>query len=445
MTPEERRILLSILNQQAAQTYSGIPSGVTTAGLNRQFDPRSLFLTGGVSTETINQGIADAYASLMDEYNTKVAGPSKYEASDAFLNAIPNKWATIGGSSPAVTDYFKTAFDELYAGRATPQAMKDNIGDAPAEVQALFEAQPNVYADFETFAKNAAIYDNALAEQEYNRGQNSTTVGPAPTEADARRKYYTDAGAPEMALLPDPNAAYQFDPITFIDNSSGQYDAAKGRAINSQKVLEDLLYSQQGRSAIQQNESANSYANRAMAVEAQRLAEAETSGMSTNQSVWDAVKDIVNPAIGNAVVGGVAGGAAGLTAGPFAPVVAPVTAASGAAAFGAVGLGKGLGNWLTGDSNQGLRDAKDAATKLAYAQQLAKLRAAYTPLTDQQALLRYSPDARQAQMNVNKSQSDVFRAERDAQLLAELLSQRLTARGQSPYADSVNNLLRLGK
>lgn len=442
MTPEEQRILLSILNQQGAQTNTGIPSGVTTAGLNRQFDPRSLFLSGGVSTETINQGIADAYASLLDEYNTKVAGPSKYEASDSFLNAIPNKWATIGGSSPEVTKYFKTAFDELYAGRVTPEAMKDEIGDAPAEVQALFEAQPQVYSDFETFAKNAVIYDNALAEQEYNRGQNATTVGAAPTEADARIKYYTDAGAPEMALLPDPSAKYQFDPRTFIDNSTGQYDASKGRLSSAQRQLNDLLYSQQGRSAIQQNESANSYANRAMLAEATRLAEAETSGMDTTESAGDAAKNIFGSALRKAGIGAATGGVA---TGALALPLAPIGAFGGALTFGVPELAGNLVDWFQGDFNKDARAKQDAATKVAYAQQLAKLQAAYRPLTDQQALLRYSPDARQAQMNVNQEQSNIFRAERDAQLLAELLSQRLSARGKSPYADSVNNLLRLGK
>lgn len=442
MTPEEQRILLSILNQQGAQNNAGIPKGVTTAGLNRQFDPRSLFLTGGVSTETIDQGIADAYAGLMDTYNTKVAGPNKYEASDSFLNAIPNKWATIGGSSPAVTNYFKTAFDELYAGRATPQAMKDNIGDAPAEVQTLFKAQPNVYADFETFAKNAIVYDNALAEQEYNRGQNATTVGPAPTMTDARTKYYTDAGAPEMALLPDPNAAYQFDPRTFIDNSTGQYDASKGRLGRAQAQLNDLLYSQQGRSAIQQNKSANSYAQRAMLEEAQRLAEAQTSGMDTTESAGSAAKNIFGSALRGAGIGAAIGGAG---AGALALPLAPIGALGGALTFGVPELAGNLVDWFQGDFNKEERAKRDAATKVAYAQQLAKLQTAYRPLTDQQALLRYSPDARQAQMNINKAQSDVFRAERDAQLLAELLSQRLSARGKSPYADSVNNLLRLGK
>jgi hypothetical protein len=440
MTPEEQRILLSILQQQGAQTYSGVPSGVTATGLNKQFDPRSLFLTGGVSTETIDKGVADAYASLMDEYNTKVAGPNKYEASDAFLNAIPNKWASVGGSSPEVTDYFKTAFDELYAGRATPQAMKDNIGDAPAEVQALFEAQPNVYADFETFAKNAAIYDSALAEQEYNRGQNATTVGPAPTMTDARTKYYTDAGAPEMALLPDPNARYEFDPNTFIDNSTGQYDSAKGRLGRAQAQLNDLLYSQQGRSAIQNNESANSYAQRAMVAEAQKYAEANAP--SANQSAGAAAKDIFGSALRKAAIGAAIGGAG---AGAAALPLAPIGAIGGALTLGVPELAGNLVDWFQGDFNKDLRAEQDAATKVAYAQQLAKLQSGYTPLTNQQALLRYSPDARQAQMTVNQEQSNVFRAERDAKLLAELLSQRLSARGQSPYANSVNNLLRLGK
>lgn len=439
MTPEEQRILLSMLGQAGGQTYSGLPKGVTTAGLNRQFDPRSLFLGGGVSTETIDQGIADAYAGLMDIYNTKVAGPSKYEASDSFLNAIPNKWATIGGSSLAVTDYFKTAFDELYAGRVTPQAMKDKIGDAPAEVQALFKAQPQVYADFETFAKNAVVYDNALAEQEYNRGQNATTVGPAPTMTDARAKYYTDAGAPEMALLPDPSAAYQFDPSTFIDDSTGQYTDAQRRFTNEQDTLARMLSGAQGSSAIQNNKLAESYRMKALQAEALKYAQAQTSGMDTTESAGDAAKNIFGSALRKAGIGAAAGGVA---TGALALPLAPIGAFGGALTFGVPELAGNLVDWFQGDYNKDERAKQDAATQLVYAKQLAKLQSGYTPLTSEQALLRYNPEAALVNSRMLRAKSDVSRTESDAQLLSQLISAKLSAAGRSPYADAVNAALR---
>ena len=440
MTPEEQRILLSILQQQGAQTYSGIPSGVTTAGLNRQFDPRSLFLSGGVSTETVNQGIADAYAALTEDYGRKASGAGLYEASDMFLNAIPSRWASVTGTNPVASKWFNEAFDNLYAGIVTADGIKETIKDTPKEVQDIVAAQPNVFADFEEFSKTADSHKKAIVEQEYNRSISAAGAGPVPTMTDARTKYYTDAGAPEMALLPDPNAGYQFDPRTFIDNQGGQYDAAKSRGVNSQKVLNDLLYSQQGRSAIEQNKLAESYRMKALQAEAQRLAEA--SAPSANQGVWDTTKDIFGSAIRKAGIGAAIGG---VGAGALALPLAPVGAAGGALTFGVPELAGNIVDWLQGDFNKEERAKKDAATKLAYAEQLAKLQAGYTPLTDQQALLRYSPDARLAQMNINKAQSDTFRAERDAQLLADAISRRLAASGRSPYADSVNNLLRLGK
>ena len=439
MTPEEQRILLSILNQTSGQTYSGLPKGVTTAGLNRQFDPRSLFLGGGVSTETIDQGIADTYAGLMDVYNRKVAGPNAYQASDAFLGAIPSRWT----GTDAVSIWMGEQFADILQGYSTADSIKAGIGKAPKEVQdAVKNNTAAIYSNLEDFAKTATVYNNAVAEQDYNRGQNAITVGPAPTMADARTEYYTKAGAPEMALLPDPNAAYQFDPSTFIDKSTGQYADIQRNLSNDQATLARMLNTAQGSSAIQNNKLAESYRMKALQAEALKYAQGQTSGMKTSQGWWDAAKDIFNDvpvAIGIGAAGGAGLGALPI---PFSPLTAPVGAAGGGAAVGGMAVGQGIGDWLSGDSNQKLRDAKSAATQSAYLQQLAKLQSGYTPLTDEQALLRYSPDAALINSRIETSNKNISDMDTRAKLLSLLVSTKLSAAGRSPYADAVNAALR---
>ena len=439
LTPEQQRILISLLEQTGGQTYSGLPKGVTTAGLNRQFDPRSLFLGGGVSAETIHQGIADAYTSLLNEYNTKIAGPNAYKTSDAFLGAIPSKWT----GTDAVSVWMGEAFDNILQGNATVDGIKITIGDTPKEVQdAVSSGVLPIYKDLEDFADTADTYNSAVAEQEYNRGQNAGTVGPAPTMTDARRKYYEDAGAPEMALLPDPSAQYEFDPSTFIDNSTGQYSEAQRILADRQDALSRMMSGPQMSSAIEQNKLAESYRMKALQAEAQKYAEAQTSGMDTTESAWDATKNIFGSALRTAGVAGAAGAAAGFLGGPLAPLSVPLTAAGAALTFGVPKLASNVMNWFQGDYNEDLRAKQDAATKLAYTKQLAKLQSGYTPLTDQQALLRYSPDAALANSQFLRAQSDVSKMDIRGQLLSQLLTAKISAAGRSPYADAVNAALR---
>ena len=422
LTPEQQRILLSMLNQTGGQTYSGLPKGVTTAGLNRQFDARSLFLGGGVSTETIDQGIADTYAGLMDVYNRKVAGPNDYYASDAFLGDIPSRWT----GTDAVSIWMGEQFANILQGYSTADSIKASIGKAPKEVQdAVKNNTAAIYSNLEDFAKTATVYNNAVGEQDYNREQNATTVGPAPTMADARREYYTKAGAPEMALLPDPSARYKFDPSTFIDNSTGQYDDAKYRSANEQDILARMLYGQQGRSAIENNKLAESYRMKALQAEAQKYAESQTSGMSTNQSVWDATEDIFGSAIRQGTIGAAVAAPFGLLTGPTAPATVPIAATTGFLTTGVPKLAGNIVDWFQGDFNKDLRAKQDAATKLAYAQQLAKLQSGYTPLTDEQALLRYSPDAALTNSRRLRAQNDMSWIEKDALMLSQLVSQKL--------------------
>ena len=138
------------------------------------------------------------------------------EASDLWLSPVTGKYS----SEDEVSTFMNSAFDAIKnLGWTEDQVLtaiqKDTLG-LPVP-QAVKNNAAQYYADIADFTKKVKQQSDAKLKFEITNAQNGVTTAPAPTLEQARFKFYKNLGVPEMALLPDVSAKYQFDPSMFGD------------------------------------------------------------------------------------------------------------------------------------------------------------------------------------------------------------------------------------
>lgn len=222
MTPEQLQQLIALLSQQMSGMNpslmaSAMPANnVSPANISSVMNPNVLLSSGLVDPSTIQAGIDSVYQQMLADWESRNNASLPYEASDAILAPVTSKYA----GTDEVSSFMNEMFTAIKNGTTTADKVKAAIAAndsvAPPSVKAAYA---NVSVDLDNFGKLAATQATAKTKFQYDQAQKGVTSAPAPSIEQARAKYYKDLGAPEMALLPDMSSTYQFDPSLFADQS----------------------------------------------------------------------------------------------------------------------------------------------------------------------------------------------------------------------------------
>lgn len=422
------QVLISLLSQMGGGINptlmsSAYPNNVSPAGIKSSFSPEILMASGLVSPDVLNQLTAAQLADLKSEYAGNIQSRLPYEASDAVLSKYTSKYL----GNDIVSSFMQSAFDRISSGAETADTVLARINESKETPSEVKDALAKITPDLDGFSQSVIKRNDALAKFEYDQQGQLNTLGPAPTAADARMALFDKLGVPQMALLGDPNAAYEFDPSNFVD---------KEKITGYEKALRDAVIAQNNAranasGAIAQGNLQNSYSMKALEEQARLYAENATKDMKTN-SAWT---EDLGSIFGTTAAGLGVGAAAGAT--PTLGIGAPF----GAAVGGASGLIGGIVDWATGRNDDKYKKAKEEALKVAYDKELARLKMESPSLSLEEMRVKYSPDYRVTVENAKRAKSNIALEQAYGQQVADALAKELTSRGITPYSQNLNQLL----
>jgi hypothetical protein len=220
MTIEQLIALLAQMNGNFNPSLmaSAMPANnVSPANIASAMSPNVLFSSGLVDPDTVDAGIASTYQQLLADWESRNNADLPAEASDLYLSPITSKYS---GRTDELGIFINEALANIKSGFITAEKVKAGILDgtigAPSGAsEALVDLGPQL----DDFEKRVERQNDAKLKFEITQAQKGVTSAPAPTLEQARSKYYKDLGVPEMALLPDVSAKYQFDPSMFADKA----------------------------------------------------------------------------------------------------------------------------------------------------------------------------------------------------------------------------------
>ena len=422
------QILISLLSQMGGGINptlmsSAYPNNVSPAGIKSSFSPEILMASGLVSPDVLNQLTAAQLADLTSEYAGNIQSRLPYEASDAVLSKYTSKYL----GNDIVSSFMQSAFDRISSGAETADTVLARINESKETPSEVKDALAKITPDLDGFSQSVIKRNDALAKFEYDQQGQLNTLGPAPTAADARMALFDKLGVPQMALLGDPNAAYEFDPSNFVDKEK---IAAYEKALRDARVAQNNARANTS-GAIAQGNLQNSYSMKALEEQARLYAENAVKDMKTN-SAWT---EDLGSIFGTTAAGIGVGAAAGAT--PTLGIGAPF----GAAVGGASGLIGGIFDWATGRNDDKYKKAKEEALKVAYDKELARLKMESPSLNLEEMRLKYSPDYRVTVENAKRAKSNIASEQAYGQQVADALAKELTSRGITPYSQNLNQLL----
>lgn len=402
---------------------SAYPANVSPAGVKSSFSPEILLASGLVSPETLNQLTAGELMNLQTKYASSIQSQLPPEASDIALYPITSKYM----GTDELSDFMRSTLDAIGSGKVTPAQALTKIQTDANVPKVVLDNLGQVSDDIDKFVELVGRRDFAKAKFEYEQQGKIGAAGPAPTAESARLALFDKLGVPQMALLGDPNATYQFDPSGFVDKQKmAGYDDALRQAMMGLDVARGNTAG-----AIQQGKLQDVYTMKGLEEQARRYAENAVKGMKTNSAWTEDLGSIGGATAGGAVVGGIAG------ATPTMGIGAPF----GALVGGASGLVGGLVDFATGRNDEKYKKAKEDALKAAYAQELARLKADLPPTSDEASRIKYSPEYRTAKAKVTKAKAGASLEKAYGRLVSEALEKELVNRGITPYSQNVNDLL----
>ena len=422
------QVLISLLSQMGGGINptlmsSAYPNNVSPAGIKSSFSPEILMASGLVSPDVLNQLTAAQLADLTSEYAGNIQSRLPYEASDAVLSKYTSKYL----GNDIVSSFMQSAFDRISSGAETADTVLARINESKETPSEVKDALAKITPDLDGFSQSVIKRNDALAKFEYDQQGQLNTLGPAPTAADARMALFDKLGVPQLALLGDPNAAYEFDPSDFVDKEKM---AAYENALRDARVAQNSARADTS-GAIAQGNLQNSYSMKALEEQARLYAENAVKDMKTN-SAWT---EDLGSIFGTTAAGLGVGAAAGAT--PTLGIGAPF----GAAVGGASGLIGGIFDWATGRNDDKYKKAKEEALKVAYDKELARLKMESPSLSLEEMRLKYSPDYRIAVENAKRVKSNIASEQAYGQQVADALAKELTSRGITPYSQNLNQLL----
>jgi hypothetical protein len=220
MTIEQLIALLAQMNGNFNPSLmaSAMPANnVSPANIASAMSPNVLFASGLIDPDTVDAGIASTYQQLLADWESRNNADLPAEASDLYLSPVTSKYS---GRTDELGIFINEALANIKSGFITAEKVKAGILDgtigAPSGAsEALVDLGPQL----DDFEKRVERQNDAKLKFEITQAQKGVTSAPAPTLEQARSKYYKDLGVPEMALLPDVSAKYQFDPSMFADES----------------------------------------------------------------------------------------------------------------------------------------------------------------------------------------------------------------------------------
>jgi hypothetical protein len=393
--------LISLLSQMGGGVNptlmaSAYPANVSPAGVKSSFSPEILLASGLVSPETLNQLTAGELRNLQTKYASSIQSQLPPEASDIALYPITSKYM----GTDELSDFMRSTLDAIGSGKVTPAQALTKIQTDANVPKIVLDNLGQVSDDIDKFVELVGRRDFAKAKFEYEQQGKIGAAGPAPTAESARLALFDKLGVPQMALLGDPNATYQFDPSGFVDKQKmAGYNTALQQAMMG---LDAARGNTAG--AIQQGKLAESYAGRAIQEQARLAGDRAAAGMQQGPTTGDIAKSVLGAAI------------------PFYG--------------GPLNFRKGLQS-----KQDELNTAMDAARQAAYAQELARLKADLPPTSDEASRIKYSPEYRTAKAKVTKAKAGASLENAYGRLVSEALEKELVNRGITPYSQNVNDLL----
>jgi hypothetical protein len=223
MTPEQLQQLIALLSQQMGSINpslmaSAMPANnVSPANIASAMNPNVLLSSGLVDPSTVQAGIDSVYQQMLADWESRNNANLPPEASDLWLSPITSKYV---GRTDEVGTFMNEVLTAVKNGQITVDKLKAGIANgtigAPAAATADYGT---ISADLDQFGKLVDTQNQAKLKFQITQSQKGIASAPAPSIEQARYKYYKDLGAPEMALLPDAGATYQFDPSLFGDQA----------------------------------------------------------------------------------------------------------------------------------------------------------------------------------------------------------------------------------
>ena len=215
--------LIALLAQQMTSINpnllaSALPANnVSPANIASAMSPNVLLSSGLVDPSTIKSGIAGTYQEMLADWESRYNATLPPEASDLYLSPVTSKYS----SGDELGIFMNEMFDNIKNGLITTEKVlagikKGDIG-APPSAMATYD---DIAINLDDFAKRVDRQNEAKLKFEITQSQAGVDAAPPPTLQQARQKFYKDIGAPEMALLPDAGTPYEFDPSLFADKET---------------------------------------------------------------------------------------------------------------------------------------------------------------------------------------------------------------------------------
>lgn len=382
---------------------SAYPANVSPSGVKSSFSPEVLLSSGLVSPETIAQLSSGMLGGLQSKYAGNIQSQLPPEATDIALYPVTSKY--LGNDD--LSDFMRSTLAAIGSGKVTPADALIKINkdkNVPAVVKTNLV---QVAEDIDKYAKLVEGRNFARAKFDYEQQGKIGAAGPAPTMEDARMALFDKLGVPQMALLGDPNATYQFDPSGFVN---------QGRLSTANEGLRQAMLAQDiarggTRGAIQAGKAEQDYTMKAIADLARKRGEEAVSGMK-GKSSWT---EDLGSTLGTTLAGSVIGPGTGLIG--------------------------GITKLVTGSNDKKYAKAKEDAMKLAVEQERNRLISELPPVSEESWRIKYSPEYRVAKAKTSRAKSGVSMEKAYGRLVSEALEKELAARGVTPYSQNINDLL----
>lgn len=247
--------LVASQNTGMLPSVSTLPVGISGATLGNVFNPETLLATGMFSPAAFQQAVDSTYNQMLADYQSQVARTMQVPFEATFESLSFNRDPAYAAGTE-IGELMRDAIAGISSGTVTADQAIQQInagissGVVPAEVASSIG---KIGEDLKNFQdKELPAYQKAVQKFEYDSAQAMANLGIAePTRQDARLKFYSSIGMPQLALLPDPTEQYQIDEYFFSDPAQvkklqGQVSAGEEKLASETARLAPQLAQEQG-------------------------------------------------------------------------------------------------------------------------------------------------------------------------------------------------------
>lgn len=215
--------LVAAQNTSMLPQLSTLPVGISGTTLGNVFNPETLLATGMFSPAAFQQAVDSTYNQMLADYQSQVARTMQVPFEATFESLSFNRDPAYAAGTE-IGELMRDAINGISSGTVTADQALQQInagissGVVPAEVA---NSIGKIGEDLKNFQdKELPAYQKAVQKFEYDSAQAMANLGIAePTRQDARLKFYSSIGMPQLALLPDPTEQYEFSVEDFTNKS----------------------------------------------------------------------------------------------------------------------------------------------------------------------------------------------------------------------------------